>query len=503
MSNLLSFLNKNTPYNVPQQIRHYFIILLFIIISISFAQFSPVMSSNTQEIHTFLTQGNGSVNAKLVYVHYSNTDATKKLCYIDFSEEIETPVVHTIATVEEARLPVISPDGNWVVYATGEGAETGSPVSNRSSVYLCKIEEDATPVLVAADSACEPRFIYSSEKLTVVYPTLAPNYGWEGFGKTMKVEIDVSSGTPVVGTPEIIFEHGSYTGGLSWDGKYLCGGGGDIVMLDLTSGNTKPDTVSSFAQSCNASISSSAHFTNTMMHLTMTGSHPIINGGKSWSSWQTVLINNNQGDILQGYWYPTEYKYTLQTDPESFTEGYARWHHCEWSNHPYFAVAALNADRYYPDGSDWVNTYYQERLYLINLKDSLYLEILRPDTIQYSGIPGDNSGFHWPGLWIKIPDGFTEDTTWLVPSTGISVNQQMHNDRQIFSLKNNRIYSETGITSIALYQTNGKCLYSSSLPPKTKSIHLSQLNRVGKGVYLIQVKGKSDVVSTFRFIKMY
>lgn len=376
--------------------------------------FTPTLSSSTAAIGSFLGQKiYGDIQAKLVFTIVRSSDQSKKLCYIDFSEDTDTPTVHTIAAAHGAQLPVISPDGNWVVYATGRGSEAGSPINQRSSVYICRLSEDAQPVLVAADSACEPRFIQDTSSLIVVYPTMAPNCAWEGFGKTMAVSIDVSSGEAVVGEPEVLFEHGSYTGGCSWDQRYLCGGGGQIAMLDLKSGKDRPDTVSCFNQSCNASISSSRIYTNTMMHLTTSGSHESINNGKPWTQWQTIIVNDNKRNVLRGYMYPKKYPFPLDTDPQSLTA--ARWHHSEWSNHPYYATATLNADRYFTEDNKIYNTYYQERIYLINLKDSAYIEVLRLDTkeIRYSGIDGDNSGFHWPWLWVEVADQFKEEEGWL------------------------------------------------------------------------------------------
>jgi hypothetical protein len=99
----------------------------------------------------------------------------------------------------------------------------------------------------------------------------------------------------------------------------------------------------------------------------------------------------------------------LETDPPSFSR--AKWHHSEWSNHPYFGVATLNADRYFKSGNGFINTGFQERIYLINLKDSSYLEVLRPDKVAYTG--REFGGFYWPGLWVQVLDGFIESPTWL------------------------------------------------------------------------------------------
>lgn len=375
--------------------------------------FIPKMISNTQEIHSFLKAGSGQENAKLVFVKkiIENKETYYNLYYIDFSENTDTPAVHCIKAARGAQVPVISPDGEWVVFARSESmAEAGAPPANKSSTYICRIDEDASPVLLVSDSAFEPRFMQNSSKLTVIFPTRAENYAWTGKGRTMKIEIDVSGSVPKRGKIQILFETAGFTGGLSFDNKYLCGGGGNVGMVDITSDDTRGDTASAFGQACNASISSSITRSNALMYLTTTGQHPLVNGGKSWGMWQAILIGTGDKDVLKGFMYPTTYKIPLETSTSTIRN--AKWHHCEWSNHPYFAIATLNIRRTY-GGTD--ATEYQEMLYIVNLKDSTYLEILRPETVEFSGIPEDNSGYYWPWLWVEKVSGFTEETGWLKP----------------------------------------------------------------------------------------
>jgi hypothetical protein len=374
--------------------------------------FTAAFSTGTRQVREFLSQGQGG-SAKLAFVDY--TTDSRLLCYIDFSEPDATPRIHTIANAVDPHVPVISPDGGWVVYASGQGCEAGSPVSMRSSVWLCRLAEQAQPVLIAADSACEPRFVQNdSADLSIIYSTLAPNFAWEGAGHTMQVSIDVSSTPPTVSTPIPLCGDGGYTGGLSWDRRYLCGGGGHVAMLDLQSGMHRPDTLSyNLIQSCNASISSSRGFTNTMMYLNTGSSSPMLNGGQAWKTWQAILISNSHSELVKGYLVPDTagMQYPVETTPPSVSG--IRWHHCEWSNHPYFATATLNVDRYFSVNGQYSNTYFQERIYLINLRDSTYLEILHPDKIKYTGTADDPSGFYWPWLWVEIPATFSESTTWL------------------------------------------------------------------------------------------
>jgi hypothetical protein len=208
----------------------------------------------------------------------------------------------------------------------------------------------------------------------------------------------------------VVAADGSYTGGLSWDGRYLCGGGGHVAMRDLQAPGARPDTVSYRGiQSCNASISSSRLATDAMMYLNLWGDHPGLNGGKPWEEWQAILIGGRDGKLRKGYMFPDDPEHSLETDPASLAK--VKWHHCEWSNHPHFAAATVNAERFFKSGSGYANTMYQERIYLLNLRDSAYLEILRPDRVRYHA--DGYAGYYWPYVWVEVPSGFAEAPGWL------------------------------------------------------------------------------------------
>jgi hypothetical protein len=373
--------------------------------------FRPVLSSTAGEVAQFIAAGEGGARVRLAYVDMTLKEG--RLCFLDYFGTNAEPTIRTIAAANNPSVPVISPDGDWIAYASGDGTEAGSALSARSSVYLVHMSEEAVPILIAADSACEPRFVQTAEDhLELIYTTLAPNLGWEGFGKTLKVAIDMTGPTPSIGKPVVLADDGSYTGGLSWDGRYLGGGGGHVAMRDLQAPNERPDTLSyQGIQSCNASISSSRLYTHTLMYLNTMGQHPGLNGGKPWGQWEAILIGSREGELHKGFMYPTDPVYPLETEPASLSR--VKWHHNEWSNHPYFATATVNAERYFKAASGYVNSAYQERIYLLNLRDSTYLEILRPDRIAYAN--QGFGGFYWPYLWVEVPADFTETPGWLDP----------------------------------------------------------------------------------------
>ncbi|HKP94633.1 MAG TPA: hypothetical protein VJ385_02645 [Fibrobacteria bacterium] len=378
------------------------------------AAFRPVFASSPEEVRAFFAAGGGG-RAKLAFV--DRTGDAGSLCFVDFSEA--SPRIRVIAAAVDPKVPVISPDGDWITYASGPGAEAGSSLMARSSAYLVRMEEGAKPLLLAADSACEPRFVQNAEsgKLAVLYTTLSPNLGWEGFGRTLKMTLDVSGASPIKGAVETVSAGGSYTGGLSYDGSHLCGGGGHVAMLDLRRPDARPETLShNLVQACNASVSSSRIFTDAVMYLNSPkDSDPSLNGGKPWGEWQAILIGGGSvpRGIRKGFLYPLAFARDPETVPPSVSA--IKWHHAEWSNHPYFAAATLNVDRYFRGGGGIVNANLQERIYFINLRDSAYLEALRPDTLEYRG--RSSGGFFWPWLWVEVPEGFRERDDWLEPRT--------------------------------------------------------------------------------------
>ena len=371
--------------------------------------FTPVFSASNAQVKDFLAKAGGGARAKLAFI--DRTGSEELLCYVDFSEADSK--VHVIKAAKAAEVPVISPDGNWIVYASGTGTEAGSPPGSKSSIFLVKMDDAATPVRLTAENACEPRFVQNAAgKLAVVYATEAPDFAWERHGRTMRVEVDVASGTPAPGTPVPLCDSGSYTGGLSYDGKYLCGGGGHVAMLDLTSCKSNPDTLSyAMTQSCNASITSSRVRSGAMMYLNTLGTAAGINGGKAWGEWQTILISDAAKKLVKGYTFPAAFAHPVETTPASVSN--VKWHHCEWSNHPHFAAATLNVERFFKAKSGYDNTALQERIYLIDLKDSAYLEVLRPDAVKFTGKAFDVGGLYWPWLWVEVPAGFQEAPAWL------------------------------------------------------------------------------------------
>jgi hypothetical protein len=426
------------------------------------AEFPLLNSASTQEIRDFLIKGSGTSNARMVFVNSTN-GKYGQLCYLDFSEEADTPAIHKITAVTNAKVPVISPDGQWVVYDTGDGGEAGSNKSLRSSVFICKIAENATPVLVKADSASEPRFMQNvpAGKDTIIYSTLLPDFGWQDSGKTMKVGVDIVNNIPVIGTSKELWGKGGYSGGQSWNKQYLCGGGGSVAMLDVQ-GNGKADTITTYHQACNVSISSSRLFNDRAMYLT-TGDHDSrIGPDTTWKQWQIIFISDYAKEVVRYYRCPTMFKFDPQTPDTSDRLISFFWHHPEWSNHPYFAAATVNIDRAYYVTPTWEHTQYQERLNIINLRDSLYLEVLRPQSQVYVYNPSQYnavSGILWPWLWVQTPDDLQEDSLWLTNRHIVGIRGSVKNPERHSSpirLSGTIVVAAMPIVNISTYDLSGR-----------------------------------------------
>lgn len=474
-------------------------------------EYQAAFSTTVEEVGTFL----GTRNAKLAYVNFHGD--TKALHFIDFSQGSGAPTIQRIPAAVNPTSPIVSPDGRWVVFASAPGVygEPNTPVSTRTSVYICKLEQGAQPVLVAADSACEPRFVQNpgDNMLTVVYPTLAPDEAWaKGVGKTMIAKIDTAGGTPSVASREVLFEHAAYTAGLSYDNRYLGGSGGEVAMTDVQRGTAEFDTVTHIYtdQACNGSISTSRIHTNTMMYLdfgTAGKSVPLINNGQPWVTWQVIVIGDPSRGILNAFTPPLNPEHPYQFEDTTFeapssTTKYETFlsvifHHPEWSNHPYFATATLNIDRKYhyaqyenPDWDDgsWQHTYWQERVVLIDLKNRAFHEVVRPAECCYLDETG--RGFYWPSLWVEVPQGFTEDPQdWLLPvASWTSPGRAIGGMR----LERGTIVSQRPLTSVAVHDLLGRCLGKVSLRAGQRRVSVSPFLRTSGTVVVRAHAGETS-----------
>jgi hypothetical protein len=362
----------------------------------------------------------GTAHVKVVFACQSG------LYFVDFSEA--TPQIRNMALSGPAYFPVISSDGNWVAYQTGSNAE--GPFTLSATAWARPLAVSGAPIKVA-DTGFVPRFVQNTapDAPEVLYATsvACPQNLCTGAGQTLKKKI-VNS---VPGPAEVVSGNGSYYGGLSWDNRYLNSawdGGPNAFMLDLQDGGGVPKAVHTMrvkknvtnidtfvaVGTCNPSRSASSIFTNTMLFYDFSSAaislakcnHPIL---KTWGLHQLLFISRYDAEDLRVYKTPY-----LPLVPIANAQGTGEplakeWNCPEWSNHPYFAAAGMIVDRIYYAGGNWDHTLNSEAVYLVNLKDSVYLRLVETaDTSAASTVTFDN-----PFVWVEVAAGFQEDSTWL------------------------------------------------------------------------------------------
>ncbi|MBD3343595.1 MAG: hypothetical protein GF401_00880, partial [Chitinivibrionales bacterium] len=182
-----------------------------IFLSAAMVQAEPTVTlAEVTDVENFF----GTRNVKVAFTIERN------LYYVDFTE---TPAaLHKIDAVTDAAIPVISPDGNYIAYATGTSSDAATNV--QSTAWIVEMSESATPVMVSEQgSGYVPRFVPGSlDPLEVVYATCASAldnkvYVWDGCGKVVAVEI--VDGQP--GQERDIYTGGSYLGGISYYEDYI------------------------------------------------------------------------------------------------------------------------------------------------------------------------------------------------------------------------------------------------------------------------------------------
>jgi len=406
----------------------------------------------------------------------------KKIHFIDFSEE--NPKVSAIAATGGAIMPVISPDGALVAY--NSGILYDPPANGSASIYVCPLDENAQPTL-EVNEGFVPRFDYSANEPVLIYstcgrPSSGKSYAWDGCGKVMKKNLLNKEVTT-------LFEGGSYYGGLSFDGKYLATAESNLnaFLLDLQHPQQGPAVLHSLSvkeigtdrdvkvdiQTCSPSISTSRIFTNTIMYIDFSSSaienagcyHPTLG---YWDFHQRIFIGKHDGEILKYFDVPTDMIVEIPADEMGKGEVYSvAWDNPEWSNHPYYATAATNVDRLWKK-TLYEHVYLNEELYLINLKDSMYLKLAEiTDTTRSS-----QENILWPFVWIETPENFAdiEDPDWLGPSD--KENDSISQPFRLIVQKNQIRVVGDQITKIRLFFHNGRLLWSRKYPEAQHTVIL-------------------------------
>ncbi|HMD69213.1 MAG TPA: T9SS type A sorting domain-containing protein [Chitinivibrionales bacterium] len=498
-------MKRKTSFQLPGKCL--FITALVCCITYSHAQIKARITASQSQLAALC----GTAKVKVVFA------CGDSLYFVDFSAT--TPQISKMNLTGPAYLPVISSDGNWIAYQTGDFHEGPSASQVKATAWIRELAVSGTAVKVA-DTAYVPRFVQNTSADTpeIVYATSVAcpqNYCYTT-GQTVKKKIVSKS----PGSAEVVFNGGSYYGGLSWDNRYLNSawdGGPNAFMLDLQGGTGLPQPIHTMrvkkngtnidtfvtVGACNPSRSASRIFTNTMMYydfssLAITAAkcfHPLLG---TWGEHQLLFISRYDAEDLRVYNTPAERTIIPVDSTKGIGEAFGKeWHNPEWSNHPYYAVSGLSVDREWLVGGTWYQPDKSESIYLIDLKDSLCLKLIESTDTSFTSVVD----FQNPFLWVEVPAGFQEDTTWLAKTIWERAGQGVINPYKP------ALYPMPGSTGslhteIAIYSLAGKKLASVSSAQDVSVFIREKLHALKSGTYLVVSTGDAGQRQIYRWVNV-
>jgi hypothetical protein len=494
------------------------VILICSFVQGAFSELKAHIVVDKTQLVSFLLDAQAGTDAKLIFCE------SGKMFFIDFSED--APVIQELVNAEGGVLPVISPDGRYFVYS--KGVPDDGETTLKSRAYISELASDATPVLVA-EPAYVPRFVQDSSIPKVLYSTCASHpdvskFAYDGCGKVLTRQFLDGQ----IGDADTVWSGGSYFGGLSVDGGYLCTawlGNGKAYMLNLTIPNPIPaltflklrnkqtgnDTMFSIG-ACNPSISSSRNYSDAMMFVDFgcdQGFPPQFSSAQlpaAWEQHERLWICKLNGDVLRcmGQKYvpqlsDDEYMALSWEDTKGQSYG-SRWDFPEWSNHPYLAAAGILVKRTWKGArtDDYDDRKMVEHIYLINLKTSAVLPLVSvTDTSQSSKV-----SLKWPWFWTSVPQNFSEQQDWLA-TTGIRPQYEraaQPKENQAYLL-GNTIISGKPIRNVAVCDLSGRCLWKAHYRNSVQNVAIPQKYIVNK-VTMVHVQLERCFWMKFRSIKI-
>lgn len=325
----------------------------------------------------------------------------------------------------EAILPMISPDGKWLLFAKGPKGDLVNNLDMKSSAYIMELgDADAQPIEIVTDNAFEPRFVMTSDKLEIVYATKGVWGSWAGVGETRIAEYDTT--TQSLENDRVLISSGAYVAG--YNGEYAASAGNNAILKNVTN-DTPFDTVYQISlfdasnvettgerQVCNGSIIPSLVNPGNMIGLDFGSSgktNPDINDGIRWWIHSILFVFSSDKKVIRDIMVPNSDEVSgMITSDDSFT-GYS-WDDSEWSNHPYFASSGLAVTRSWEDSDgNWIESVVGseifENAYGIDLRDGSMIQLATtPDKTQ-----AGSSNLKWPMIWIEKAGDFSEASGWL------------------------------------------------------------------------------------------
>ncbi|MGD9202675.1 MAG: hypothetical protein PVI26_14025 [Chitinispirillia bacterium] len=449
------------------------------------------ISANTMATGNQVKDFTGTDQVKLVF-HNNGF-----LYLVDFTGSGDKkPSIEKLPQTAGGVVPNISPDGKWLVYGVGPSGDMTNSEKVKSSAFVTALDISAKSQLVTADNAHEPRFQTDSDHDQIIYSTVGKWGAWNGIGEVRSKSWDGTSS----GKEKTVTDKGSFYGGFN--GRYLASGSNNGILLDVSKRENKPDTVIKYAlykkstdkwdyksrQFCNPSISPSKKYPGVLMGLDFGSASKVndsINNGKRWGLHDLILLANHEGKLIKTILRP-DVKDLPGIDPGdgSLNPG-QHWDDPEWSNNPCFAVANLQVSRSFDPTKteNWENTDFHERIFLINLKKSTYLELVRSSDLTLKS-PTD---MQWPH--INIQGEIKEDDGWMDISPIRSPLIRNLGRGTHFYQKGSILYFGSNVEKIQLLDLNGRTVFEKNLWGKNQ-VNLKNIPMANK-VKILTIKGSS------------
>jgi hypothetical protein len=223
--------------------------------------------------------------------------------------------------------------------------------------------------------------------------------------------------------------------------------------------------------------------------------HPLLG---TWGEHQLLFLSRYDAEDLRVYNMPADRLIVPLASAQGLGEAVGKqWNNPEWSNHPYYAVASLLVDRLFAVSGGWNHTKNTESIYLVNLKDSVYIKLVEStDTSSTSTITFAN-----PFVWVQVPDGFQEDTTWLKETiwerAGIGVINPYKPASYSMPSSLGALHGE-----IAIYSLTGRKLACISSAQNSPVLIWEKLHALKSGTYLVAGNGEGGRRYLYRWVNV-
>jgi uncharacterized protein (TIGR02171 family) len=319
----------------------------------------------------------GTPKARLVFVNV--TKEIRTLCFVDFIKNY--PLVYELKDYTSVYVPVISPNGKYVAFSTGDDGGRGS-----ASIYIRNLDSlSAAPAKIPCDSAFEPRWwvdpASASKDTFCIFTNSAVDNASAQWLSTGTFMMKIAGGIPV-GAVQQLVAGGGYHDGRSSNGRYMVTGYTRLMMRDMSSAQDRQLFVSPLngkgpggsTQVCNASICPDSLYNDRCLFLDFGCPGPTASTltGTNYGVHEYLFIGEYSGTVLSWFRRP---------------DGEASWDYPEWSTAGKFAVACAR------DGRDDSHA-----IYFVNLRDSSYCRVI------------DGTELAHPFLWVNNQEVINDDS---------------------------------------------------------------------------------------------